>query len=137
MEKQLRAKSLAENRRARYDYEILGVFEAGLVLHGYEVKSIKAGNVSLKGSYVVIKKNQPYLLNSYVSPYQKKNTPADYEPERSRKLLLKKSEIKSLIGKTKQKGLTLVPLKLYTKKSRVKLEFGVGKGKRKLDKREK
>lgn len=131
-----RAKSLAENRRARYDYEILETYEAGLVLRGYEVKAIKTGHVSLKGSYVVIKNNEAYLLNAFIPPYQKANTPDDYNPEQSRKLLLNKSEIRALIGKSKQKGLTLVPLRLYTKKSRIKLLFGVGKGKRKIDKRE-
>jgi len=124
------------NRRARYDYEILEVFEAGLVLRGYEVKSIKTGLVSLKGSYVVIRNNEAYLINAFIPPYQKANTPDDYDPNRSRKLLLNKAEIKSLIGKSKQKGLTLVPLSIYTKKSILKLEFGIGKGKRKTDKRE-
>lgn len=136
MKKQVRARALAENKRARYDYEILETFEAGLVLHGYEVKAIKTGHVSLRGSYVVIKDNEAFLLNAFVPPYQPANAPDDYNPERSRKLLLKKSEIKSLIGKSKQKGLTLVPLKLYTKRGRIKLGFGLGKGKRKIDKRE-
>lgn len=136
MKTRLRAKSLAENRRARYDYEILETYEAGLVLKGYEVKAIKTGHISLKGSYVVIKNKEAYLLNAFIPPYQPANTPDDYNPERSRKLLLNKSEIVSLIGKSKQKGLTLVPLKLYTKKSRIKLLFGIGKGKRKIDKRE-
>lgn len=142
-----RVKNLAENRRARYDYEILESYEAGLVLKGYEVKAIKTGHISLKGSYVVTKDNEAYLINAFIPPYQPANTPVNYNPERSRKLLLNKSEIKTLIGKSKQKGLTLVPLRIYTKpftlqgkvkgkKSRLKLEFGVGKGKRKIDKRE-
>ena len=129
-------KKLAENRRARYDYEILESYEAGLELFGYEVKAIKTGHVSLKGSYVVIRKNEAYLINAFVPPYQPANTPDDYKAERTRKLLLKKSEIKSLIGKSKAKGLTLVPLKLYTKKSKIKLEFALAKGKREIDKRE-
>lgn len=131
-----RVKNLAENRRARYDYEILESYEAGLVLKGYEVKAIKTGHISLKGSYVVTKDNEAYLINAFIPPYQPANTPVNYNPERSRKLLLNKSEIKTLIGKSKQKGLTLVPLRIYTKKSRVKLLFGIGKGKRKIDKRE-
>jgi SsrA-binding protein len=129
-------KTLSVNRRAKYDYEILETYEAGLVLKGFEVKAIKTGKASLKGSFVKIKNNEAWLLNAHISPYQIKNTPPDYDPQRSRKLLLKKSEIKSLIGKTKQQGLTLVPLKLYTKKSRIKLEFALAKGKKKVDKRE-
>jgi SsrA-binding protein len=136
MKKQLKRKPLAENRRARYDYEILDTFEAGLVLHGYEVKSIKTGRVSLRGAYVVIKDNEAYLINTLIPPYQPANTPDDYNPERNRKLLLNKSEIKSLIGKSKQKGLTLVPLKLYTKRGKIKLGLAVAKGKREIDKRE-
>ncbi len=136
MKKQLRTKLLVENRKARYDYQILESYEAGLALRGHEVKAIKTGHVSLKGSYVVIKNNEAYLINAFIPPYQPANTPEGYNPERSRKLLLKQSEIKALIGKSKQKGLTLIPLKLYTKRGKVKLEFGIGKGKRKQDKRE-
>ena len=136
MKKQPKIKILAENRRARYDYEILETYEAGLVLFGHEVKAIKTGHISLKGSYAMIKNNEAYLLNAFIPPYQIANTPADYDPQRSRKLLLKKSEISSLINKSRAKGLTLVPLKLYTKKNKLKLEFGIGKGKRKIDKRE-
>jgi len=136
MKKQPKRKPLAENRRARYDYEILDTYEAGLVLHGYEVKSIKTGRVSLKGAYVVIKDNEAYLINTFIPPYQPANTPDDYNPERNRKLLLNKSEIKSLIGKSKRKGLTLVPLKLYTKRGKIKLGLAIAKGKREIDKRE-
>lgn len=137
MKKQVKTRKLAENRRARYDYEILETYEGGLVLRGHEVKAIKTGHVSLKGSYVVIKDNELYLINASVPPYQPVNTPEDYSPERSRKILLKKSEIKSLIGRSKAKGLTLVPLKLYTKRNKIKLEFAIAKGKREIDKREK
>ena len=137
MRKQPRIKNLTENRRARYDYEILETYEAGLVLYGFEVKAIKTGHISLKGSYVIIKNNEAYLLNAFIHPYQPANVPKDYNPERTRKLLLNKSEIRSLIGKSKQKGLTLIPLRLYTKRGKIKLEFGIGKGKRKIDKREK
>lgn len=129
-------KPTAENKRARFDYEILEKIEAGLVLAGYEVKSIKTGHISLKGSFVVIKNNEAWLLNAYIPPYQPKNTPKDYNPSRSRKLLLARKEINYLIGKTKERGLTLVPLKMYTKKGRIKLEFGVGRGRKKVDKRE-
>ena len=129
-------KILAENNKISFDYQILENFEAGIVLYGFEVKAIKTGHVSLKGSYVVIKNNEVYLLNAFVPPYQQANAPADYDPQRSRKLLLNKKEIRSLIGKSRVKGLTLVPVRLYTKKSKIKLEFGIAKGKRKIDKRE-
>jgi len=135
-------KILAENKKAYFDYEILEKFEAGMVLNGQEVKSMKSGRTSLKGSYVVLKKYaqgklpEPYLIGTNIPPYQPKNAPKDYEPERSRKLLLKKSEIKYLIGKTKEKGLTLIPLKVYIKNVRIKLVFGIAKGKKKIDKRE-
>jgi SsrA-binding protein len=129
-------KILAENRKAKFEYQVLEKFEAGMVLIGQEVKSIKSGRISLKGSYVVLKGEEMYLIGANIPPYQPKNAPKDYEPERSRKLLLNKSEIKHLIGKTKQKGLTLVPLKVYTKNARIKLEFGIAKGRKKVDKRE-
>lgn len=129
---------LALNRRAKFDYQVLETYEAGLVLSGFEVKAIKTGRLGLKGAYVVIKNNEAFLINALVSPYQAKNTPAHYEPNRNRKLLLHKKEISSLIGQTKQKGLTLIPLRLYTKgrKQLIKLEFALAKGKKKFDKRE-
>ncbi len=130
-------KVLAENRKASYDYQIIDKFEAGMVLTGQEVKSIKSGRMSLKGSYVILKDQEPYLIGAAIPPYQPANAPKDYNPNQSRKLLLHKKEINKLIGKTKEKGLTLVPLKVYTKNARIKLEFAVAKGKRKEDKREK
>ena len=129
-------KIFAENKKAYFNYQILEKFEAGIVLAGYEVKSIKSGRINLAGSYVIIKNEEAYLINASIPPYQPKNVPPEYDPSRQRKLLLKKKEIKYLIGKTRQKGLTLVPLKMYTKKRKVKLEFGVAKGKKKADKRE-
>ena len=127
--------TLATNPRAKYDYHILETFEAGLVLFGYEVKAIKNNLMSLKGSYVTIKNEEVWLINAQIAPFQPKNTPDDYNPIRTRKLLLNKKEIKSLIGRIKQKGLTLVPLRVYTKHNRIKLGFGLGQGKRKSDKR--
>ena len=127
---------LTENKKAYFNYQILEKFEAGISLIGQEVKSIKSGRINLAGSYVVLKGSEVFLIGANVPPYQPKNAPPDYNPERSRKLLLKKSEIKYLIGKVKQKGLTLVPLKVYTKRGKIKLEFGVTKGKKKVDKRE-
>ncbi len=130
-------KIITKNKRAYFDYEILERFKAGMVLMGTEVKSIKTGHISLKGSYVVIDENQEaWLIGAKIPAYQPKNAPKDYVPSRSRKLLLKKPEIRYLIGKSKQKGLTLVPLMVYTEKGKIKLEFGVAKGKRKIDKRE-
>ena len=129
-------KVLTENRKAYFDYQILEKFEAGLVLIGTEVKSIKSGRIGLKGSYVVFKGEELYLIGANIPPYQPKNAPPEYNSERSRKLLLNKSEIKKLIGKTKEKGLTLIPLKVYTKNGKIKLEFGIAKGRKKFDKRE-
>ena len=129
-------KVFAKNKRALFDYEILETFEAGIELRGWEVKAIKTGHISLKGAFVVIKNGEAWLLNANVPPYQPKNTPKDYHPSRTRRLLLTKRELKYLFGKTQEKGLTLVPLKVYNKKGKIKLEIGVAKGKRKPDKRE-
>ena len=121
------------NKRAIFDYDILDKYDAGLVLIGQEVKSIKQGNINLQGSYVVMKGEELFLLGANIPAYQPKNAP-DYEPQRSRKLLLRKQEIRKLIG---AKGLTLVPLRVYTYKGKVKLEFATAKPKKKTDKREK
>lgn len=126
-----------KNKRAYFDYEILEKYEAGIQLFGFEVKAIKTGRLSLKGSFAAIKNNEAYLINAQIPPYQPKNTPKNYDQSRTRKLLLRKSEIKNLIGKSKQKGLTLVPLGVYTKRGLIKVEIGIGRGKRKIDKREK
>ncbi len=132
---------IAKNKKALFDYEILGTFEAGLELTGQEVKSIKTGHISLKGSYVTLKaskkgKKEAYLTNAHISPYKMAGPLPDYEPTRSRKLLLRRKEINSLIGKIQEKGLTLVPIKVYTKRDKIKLEFGLGRGRKKVDKRE-
>ena len=129
-------KAVATNRRARFDYEILETLEAGIVLKGYEVKSVKIGKVSIKGSYVKILNGEPFLVGATISPYQIANTPADYDPQSSRKLLLSKKQISVLVGTSRAHGLTLVPLKLYDKKGRVKLLVGIARGKKKYDKRE-
>lgn len=128
--------TLAENKKAYYNYQILEKFEAGISLIGQEVKSIKTRGVNLAGSYVVTRDEEVFWIGVNIPPYQPKNAPPDYNPERSRKLLLKKTEIQYLIGKSKQKGLTLIPLRLYTKDGKIKLEFGVAKGLKKVDKRE-
>lgn len=129
-------KTLAENKKAYFSYNILENFEAGISLNGQEVKSIRMGKINLLGSYVVIRNGEAYLVGANIPPYQPKNAPEGYDPQRSRKLLLKKKEIGYLIGKTKQKGLTLVPLRVYTKNRLIKLGFGLVKGKKEFDKRE-
>lgn len=126
----------ANNSKAGFDYEILETLEAGIVLKGYEVKSIKTGKVSIKGSYVKILNGEPFLVGATISPYQAANTPDDYDPQSSRKLLLSKKQISVLVGTSQAHGLTLVPLKFYDKKGRIKLLIGIARGKKKYDKRE-
>lgn len=125
-----------ENKKALFQYQILERFKAGIGLIGQEVKSIKNGRINLQGSFIIIKDEEVFLIGVNIPPYQPKNAPKDYNSQRIRKLLLKKSEIKHLIGRTKQKGLTMVPLKVYTEKNKIKLEFGIVKTKKKFDKRE-
>lgn len=127
----------AENRKANLNYEILETFQAGLVLNGQEVKSIKSGRIQLAGSYVIFQGEDLFLTGANIPAYQPANAPQEYAPERPRKLLLHKKELKYLIGKIKEKGLTLVPLRVYNQKRKIKLEFGLARGKRKQDKREK
>jgi len=128
---------LAENKKAYFNYEILEKFEAGVVLIGQEVKSLKTKGVNLAGNFIILKNEEAFWVGANISPYQPKNAPSNYNPERPRKLLLKKSEIKYLIGKSQQRGLTLIPLKLYTTKSgKIKLDFAIAKGKKRFDKRE-
>ncbi len=129
-------KDLAENRRARFDYAILETYEAGIELLGTEVKSIKSGRMSLGGSYAVLRGGEAWLLNADIPPYQPKNAPPDYDPKRSRRLLLHHSEIKNLMGKLHEKGLTLFPLRAYLQKGFIKIELGLGRSRKKSDKRE-
>ncbi len=126
---------IQENRKARHDFEILETYEAGIVLLGPEVKSVKQGRVSLKDSYVEIKNGEAWIKKLHISPYDK-NTILKIDPERTRKLLLHKYEIKRLIGKVKEKGLTIIPLKVYLKNNLIKVEIALVKGKRKYEKRE-
>ncbi len=130
-------KVYSDNKKAGFDYEVLEKFEAGMVLFGQEVKSIKTGHINLSGSYVAIRNEEPFLTGVKVPPYQPNNVGADYGDERPRKLLLNKKEINYLIGKTKVKGFSLVPLKIFEKNGRIKLEFGLARGKKKFDKKEK
>ncbi len=127
----------AENRKARFNYEILEKFQAGLVLLGNEVKSVKLGRIQIAGSYAVFRNQELFLVGSTIAPYQPNNTSPAYNPERSRKLLLQKKELNELIGKVRERGLTLVPLSVYnTPAGKIKLEFALAKGKKKWDKRE-
>ena len=127
---------LAENRKVHHDYTILETIEAGLVLTGQEVKAIRQGKLQLAGSFVSFRGRELFLLGATLPPYQPKNTPSDYDPDRARKLLLRKEELRSLYGRVKQEGLTFVPLRVYTSKAKIKLSFGIARGKRKGDKRE-
>jgi SsrA-binding protein len=126
----------AVNRRASFDYEIIETFEAGIALRGFEVKAIKSGRVNLAGSFVIVRNNEAWLINASIPPYQSANTPVNYDPTQSRKLLLHKSQIKELLGGTSRVGLTLVPLKMYNKNKLIKLLIGLARSKKKSDKRE-
>ncbi|MBM3256825.1 MAG: SsrA-binding protein SmpB [Candidatus Liptonbacteria bacterium] len=127
--------SLAENRRARFDYEILETLEAGIVLKGHEVKSVKSGRMGLSGSRVLLRGGEAYLIGAQIPPYQPLNVPETYDPTATRKLLLKIQEITHLIGVLRE-GTTLIPLRIYLKGNRIKLELAVARGKKKHDKRE-
>lgn len=131
-------KIIASNKRAYFDYEILENYDAGIILHGPEVKSIKAGKIDLSGSYITFDKNQvPWLINATVAPYPPaKGAQQNYDPTQSRRLLLNKKEINRLIGLSQTKGLTIIPLKVYNIKGFIKIEVGVTRGKKKFDKRE-
>ena len=126
---------LADNRKARFDYEILESFETGMVLLGTEVKAIREGRVNLRDSYAVVEKGELFALNIHISPYSHRGY-ADHEPMRKRKLLLHKQEIRKLIGRTVEKGLTLVPLRMYFKNGKVKMAIGLARGKKSPDKRD-
>ena len=123
------------NQKVFFDYEILETLEAGIELRGYEVKAIRTGKISLAGSHVIIKNGEAWLLGADIAPYQPNNTPVDYDPRRVRKLLLRASEIKELVGKTHKTGLTIMPIKLYNKNGKIKLEIGLARHKKKQDKR--
>ena len=126
---------LADNRKAHHDYHILHTYEAGIVLLGTEVKSIREGRVNLRDSFARVEGAEVFIYNIHVSPYSHRGY-ADHEPTRRRKLLLHKGEIRRLIGKTVERGMTLVPVRMYLKNGRVKVVVGVAKGKKTYDKRE-
>ena len=127
---------LAENRKARFDYEILEKYEAGMELTGMEAKAIRSGKCTMLGSFAKILGGEAYLVGASISPYQPANTPKDYDPLRARKLLLTKKELEELKAKEKVKGLTIVPVILYNKNGKIKLEVAVVRGKKSHDKRE-
>jgi SsrA-binding protein len=126
----------ATNRRAVYEYEILERFEAGIQLLGGEVKAVRASNLSLQGAFVTMRGSEAFLTNALISPWQPQNSKAEYDARRSRKLLLNKHEVQELIGATQQKGLTIIPLRVYTKGPRIKVEIGLARGKRQYNKKE-
>lgn len=127
---------VAENRRARFDYEIEETFDAGIELLGYEVKSVRKGQMQIAGARVLVRGGEAWLVNSHVPAYQPKNTPADYEEDRSRRLLLNKDEIKRMTGALHEKGRMVIPLRAYLKNGFIKLELGLGRPRKKSDKRE-
>ena len=128
-------KLIADNRKARHDYRFFDTYEAGIVLLGTEVKAIREGRVNLRDSYGRVEHGEVFLYNVHISPYSHRGY-ADHEPLRRRKLLLRKREIRKLIGKVVERGMTLVPVRMYFKRGRVKVAVSVGKGKREYDKRE-
>ena len=134
-EKSTGEKAVATNKKAFHEYFILEKLEAGIALLGTEVKAIREGRLNLKDSYALVQGGEAFLFNCHISPYSHGNR-ENHDPTRSRKLLLHEREIRKLIGKTQEKGLTLVPLRVYLKRGRIKVELGVARGKKFFDKRE-
>ncbi|MBD1910611.1 MULTISPECIES: SsrA-binding protein SmpB [unclassified Leptolyngbya] len=129
-------KIVADNRQARYLYEILETYEAGIELRGTEVKSVRQGKANLKDGFASVRDEEVWLYNVHISPHDTASQVFNHDPRRTRKLLLHKDEIRRLIGKVEQKGLTLIPLRLYMKKGRVKVAIALARGKKTYDKRE-
>ncbi len=128
--------SLITNRKASFNYEIIDKYTAGIELFGFEVKSLKKNQGSLEGSHITIRGGEAYIVAMFIPPYQLNNTPAGYDPHRNRKLLLKKEEILGLSKVEGTKGLTIIPLSVYNKGKKIKLDIATAKGKKKFDKRE-
>ena len=128
--------SLIDNKKAAFDYSIQETMEAGLVLEGFEVKSLRAGQGSLKGARVVARGGEAYLVGATVPPFQVANAPKSYDPERSRKLLLNKKQIAQVLSAESEKGLTVIPISVYNKGRNLKLEIAIARGKKSHDKRE-
>lgn len=127
--------SLIENKKARFDYELLETYEAGASLLGHEVKALRSGKASLEGARVMVRGGEAFLVGASIQPYQAGNTPASYDPERSRKLLLSKKELAVLAESEGQKGLTIIPIKWYNRNRKLKLAIAVARHKKKYDKR--
>lgn len=132
----LNKSTLARNDKAKYDFEVLDTVEAGLVLTGQEVKSAKSGQMKLKGAHVAFTGGEAWLLGSHIPKYLKAGRLDDYDPERSRKLLLKRKQLAHLRGKAEEKGLTVAPIRVYLVRGRIKVELGVMRGRKKHEKRE-
>ena len=128
--------SLIGNKKAYFNFDIKETFSAGLELFGFEVKSVRKGQGSLDGSHITVRGNEAFLVNSFIPPFQEKNSPVDYDPRRNRKLLLTSKEIQEIAKIEKTKGLTIVPISVYNKGRVLKIDTGVGTGKKKYDKRE-
>ncbi|MBI4600050.1 SsrA-binding protein SmpB [Candidatus Uhrbacteria bacterium] len=128
--------TITVNKQALHDYEVLEKLEAGIVLSGAEVKSVRNGNINLKGAYITLHNGEVTLTGAHIGAYKPAGPQKDYDPYRSRTLLLRKKEIARMIGKLKEKGLTAVPLNVYTSKSRLKIGVGIARGKRQFEKRE-
>lgn len=128
--------TFADNKKALFDYEVLEKFSAGLELIGHEVKSVREGKMNLRGSFVVVRGGEVYLLEADIPPYQPKNTPDNYEQTRERKLLLEKAEIEELEKAEHTKGLTIVPLSVYNKGRFLKVDIAIARGKKQFDKRQ-
>lgn len=128
--------TFAVNKKARFDYDLLKSFEAGVVLFGYEAKAVRKGKAKLEGSYVVVRGGETYWVGASIAPYQPVNTPADYDPERPRTLLLNKKEIAEIERATEEERLTCVAVKLFGQNGKIKLEIAIARGKKKADKRE-
>ena len=126
---------MAQNRKARRDYELLDIYETGIVLEGTEVKSLRSGKANLKDGYAVVEEGEVILYNVHISPYEAASR-FNHHPERPRKLLLHRAEIRRLIGRTEQRGLTLIPTKLYFKQGKAKIELALARGKKQYDKRQ-
>ena len=127
--------SYTENRKARFNYEILEKYEAGIELLGTEVKSVRNSQISLEGAFVIVRGGEAFLINANIPPFQPKNAPKDYDPLHNRKLLLTKAEIVELAGSEKNKSLTIVPISVYNKSRKIKVEIALVKGKKMFDKR--
>lgn len=128
--------NLLEHKKARLDYEVLNEFEAGLQLLGHEVKSLRARHGKLEGSHIVVRGGEAYVVGMSIPPYQAANTPKEYEPERTRKLLIHKKEMAQLSDAEGQKGLTIVPLAVYNKGSKIKVRIAIARGRKQYDKRD-